>query len=495
MSLADVSSMLVDDANMPGSPGWWLARLLERLALQAADAETLDDYFRGEQTIPITSPNVREAYRRLMSIAHTNFAELIVEAVRERMRPNGFRTGAVSDPTGDAEAWRVWQANSLDADSHLVHRAMLSMGSAYVIVGGVDPDIDAPVITPEDPRQVVAEVDPVRRRRVRAALKVWHDDIDEVDRAYLYLPGEVWKASRINTTPYEMPTASEHVLPLGADWTWDSDTPERLPMAVVPVVPFVNRPDLYSSPRGEFQSHLGLLDRINYTILSRLEIATLQAFRQRGIKGVPSKDPQGRTIDYSDVFASDPGALWLLPETAELWESGQVDLGPLRMAIADDVEHLAAVTRTPMHYFRPSEANQSAEGAATAREALVFKCVDRIGQATESWEQVMSLAFGFAGDEARASRGDLEVLWDDPQRYTLAERADAATKAQAAGMPWRTAMAEIWQFTPQQIDRMEAERAGDVLVSSMRAPLTPVTQSTPTMPAEPMFEEGPTSGS
>ena len=61
-----------------------------------------------------------------------------VEETRERMKPVGFRMGADDTPGGDSEAWRIWQANHLDADSPLVHRASLAMGDAYVIVGPVD---------------------------------------------------------------------------------------------------------------------------------------------------------------------------------------------------------------------------------------------------------------------------------------------------------------------------------------------------------------------
>lgn len=472
MTLLDPPVGAVNLDDMPGSPGWWLGRLLDRLALQAARAQELDDYFRGNQPVPVLSPNVREALRRLLAITRTNFAELIVQAVLERMMPVGFRTGAVTDPTGDAEAWRVWQANSLDADCHLVHQAQLAMGSAYVIVGGVDQAIGAPLITPEDPRQVTAELDPIRRRNVRAALKVFRDDLYEMDRAYLYLPGEVWTAHRYDTaSTIGAPPSADAVVLSRSGWVWDEDAPSQLPIDVGPVVPFLNRADMFSAPVGEYEPHTALLDRINYTVLNRLEIATLQAFRQRAVKGVPVVDESGSEIDYSNIFAADPGALWLLPETAELWESGQVDLGPIRSSVGDDVEYLAAVTRTPMHYFRPSEANQSAEGAAAAREALVFKAQHRIGQATESWEQVMSLAFALAGDEARASRGDMEVLWADPQRFTLGEKTNAAVQAQAAGVPWRTIMSSILQYSPQEIDRMEAERAADALVAAMAAPL------------------------
>lgn len=448
------------DATEPRSPGWWLQRLLKKLGEGQERFELLDGYYRGENGIPVHAhKSVREAYRRMMAMSRTNFAELVVEPVRERMVPVGFRTGADSDELGDAEAWRIWQANALDADSSLVHRWSLSMSMAHVIVGPVDPDIGAPVITPEDPREVVVELDPIRRRKAVAALKVFADDVDGAQKAYLYLPGNVVRAVR------PLPTAGT------LDWNlngfeWDGPA-QQLRAPVVPVVSFPNK-DRHGI--GEFEPHLSILDRINYTILNRLEIATLQAFKQRALKGdLPDTDEDGNEIDYDDIFESGPDALWRLPEGVDIWESGQVDLGPIRQAIRDDIQDLAAVTRTPLFYLTPDAANGSAEGASLMREGLVFKTQDRITQASEAWEQVMSLAFLFAGDTERASRPDMEVIWASPERRSLAERADAASKAE--DLPWSTRMSEIWQMSPQQIERMRAERIEDAMLADIAAPL------------------------
>lgn len=446
------------DATDPGSPGWWMKRLLAKLGERRAGYDRLDLYYSGLAGVPaLATREITQSYQRLMSMARTNFAELVVEAVRERMQPVGFRTGAADDDLGDQEAWRIWQASALDADSALVHRSMLSMSDAYVIVGSVDDEIGAPLITPEDPREVYAEADPRRRRKSIAAVKLFRDDIAGVDRCYLYLPGQVWRAVR---TAHQDVTPSTEI----AGFEWQSA--ETLPENVVPVVRFTNQPDMAGNGRAEFESQIPTLDRISYSLLSRLEIATLQAFRQRAVKGVPNVDAEGNEVDYDDIFRSSPGALWVLPATAEMWESGTVDLGPLRQAIRDDVQDLAAGSRTPLFYLTPDATNGSAEGAALAREGLVFKTQDRLTQAGESWEQVMSLAFLFAGDTERARRADMEIIWADPQRFSLSERADAATKAQAGGMPWRSVMSDIWQKSPQEIERMEGERATDALYAT-----------------------------
>jgi hypothetical protein len=447
---------------VPDSPEWWLDRLLKQLVPVAQKSQLLDSYFNCENGVPTMALKaVREAYQRLMRMARTNYAELIVEAVRERIQVNGFRTGAASDELGDKGAWSIWQGNSLDADFALITRAALVMGSAYTIVGDIDEETGVPVITPEDPRQTIAEFDPVRRRKVRAALKTYWDN--GVQWAYVYIARQ--------------PNARVHVFGRRvalADARTSSDAFELVDVIElagpnVPVQRYAPQPTLSGYCWGEFEKHLPVLDRISYQLLSRLEIATLQAFKQRAVKGVPSEDKDGKEINYDAIFTSDPGALWVLPATADIWESGAVDLGPIRLAVKDDVQDLAAVTRTPLFYLSPDASNGSAEGASLAREGLIFKVYDRLAQLGESVEATMSSAFSVMGDSERAARSSMEVIWAQPERYSLSERYDAASKAQAAGVTWRKTMQKVLQFTPQEIDEMEAERAGDLLLASSLA--------------------------
>ena len=191
----------------------------------------------------------------------------------------------------------------------------------------------------------------------------------------------------------------------------------------------------------------------------------MQAYRQRGVKGVPLKDEQGNDIDYDDIFSADPGALWQLPATAEIWESGTVDLGPLRSAAKDDVTAFAAVTRTPLFYLTPEATNGSAEGASLARESLIFKVGDRLLELGESWEQTMSYAFLFAGDEVRARRPAMEIRWAPPERYSLAERGDAASKAMKGGLSLTAILETVWQKTPQEIEEIKRDLAAESLLN------------------------------
>ena len=77
----------------------------------------------------------------------------------------------------------------------------------------------------------------------------------------------------------------------------------------------------------------------------------------------------------------------------------------------------------------------------------------------------MSLAFTMAGDAERAERQAMEVIWAPPERWSLSEKADAATKAMSGGMTWRKAMETVWQFSPQEIEEMERDRAAEMIAA------------------------------
>jgi hypothetical protein len=238
----------------------------------------------------------------------------------------------------------------------------------------------------------------------------------------------------------------------------DAEMSASNPLGEMPVVKFTNMDE-----KGEFEPYLDIIDRINHMILQRLVIATTQAFRQRVLKGdFPTHDQEGSEIDYNGIFESSAGSLWMVPENADVMELGQADINGILQAVRADIQDFAAVTRTPMHYLTPEGANGSAEGAALAREGLVFKAEDRIARVNSGWSKVMSLMFRWLGDEQRAELLDLEPIWKPAERYSLAERADANSKFQ--DIPFRSRMSLVGQFTPAEVAQMEVERAGEQLL-------------------------------
>lgn len=464
-----------------GSPGWWMQRLFNKLSdrQRRQRLDRLHRYRIGLADMPApAAAAAQQAFAAFQRKARSNFAELIVSAVSERMRVVGFRTAADRDETGDEAVADLWRRAQMRVVTSVNQDQMLSLAESYVVVGPVDDETGAPIVTAEDPRWMIAARDPAVPWRLRAALKVLHDDAEEEVRAYLYLPGSATTSgpaagrAQILVAVRKM-TGGDLWIPanvqgpaIGFDstaWSWDERRSVVLDHARIPVVGFFNKDGL-----GEYEAHIDLIDRINHQILDRMVIASMQAFRQRAVRGLPLVDEQGKPIDYRKVFVMDPAALWQLPENASMWESAVVDLTPILSAVKNDVEHLAAVTRTPMHMLSPSGVNQSAEGASLVREGLVFKVEDRMDRCTSPYAQVASLMLLQSGDARRADLAQLEPIWAPAERLSLAERADAASKA-GQDIPLRSRLIQIWGFDPSTADRMMTEWADDELLSGVVA--------------------------
>jgi hypothetical protein len=423
--------------------------LVRDIARGQARYNLLERYVDGDAPLPEGAEGASKAYRRFQKKARMNLASLAVAATRERMIIGGFRTGADGDENGDLVARRLWKANNLDVLSADIHDKMLTFGECYAIVGPPIVPGGFPVVTVEDPRQIETEHHESDPRLITEAVKVWRDDHLGYDFAYFYYPTRI----EVYVKPAEGSLYSVD------NWVYREDLSSDNPLGEVPVVKFENL-----NEKGEFEPFLDLIDRINHMILQRLVIVTTQAFKQRAIKGdLPQFDMEGNEVDYDGIFQPGPGALWMLPEGADIWESQQTDIQGIISGVRADIQDFAALTRTPMHYLSPDGANQSAEGAALAREGLVFKAEDRMARVTASWSKVMSLMFRWMGDEERANLLDLEPIWKPAERYSLAERGDANSKFQ--DIPFRSRMSLIGQFSPAEIAEMEAERAGEAILT------------------------------
>lgn len=467
---------------IPENPAEWLDLLSARLDARSVIIDTQRQYLTGNAPMPEGATTHREAYQKFQASSRTNLAELVVDALVDRMVIAGFSVDG--DGTDNDAARVIWRRSRMDAGSADVHRDMAGVGIAYAMVYRTR--TNEVRISPEPPEFVITDVDPTDPDEVRAGLKVWRDPTEGIDVAMVHTPGVVTRFERpadtaalkvartvASTAESSFDPSNRTTIATTASPSWVGDwaqvSESTTGLAQVPIVQLVNRGGL-----GEFATHTDLLDRINWTILQRLIITAMQAFRQRAIKGdLPEKDAEGNVIDYDAMFVPGADALWTLPDGVELWESQQTDTQAILSAVKDDVQQLAGVTRTPMSTLMPGGENQSAADAAFKREGLVFKAEDRIARATASWDTLMAMALELDGQPGAR----VETIWTPAERTSLAERADAATKA--TDLPWRARMQHIWGFSGDEIDAMEAEKDAE-----MPPPPTVVT-NTFTEPDEP----------
>lgn len=456
------------------TPDWLLTSLLRQLTRDERRLKRLRQYVEGDPPKPETPTAIKEdswtEFELFRKKSRTNFAELVVGACVDRTHLVGFRTAAAGDEDGDVEAERLWKLNKMDTISDRVHSDAYTYGSGYLAI-----DTETKRAKQFRPWQAMVINDTLGDAVVGVAVE--HNPLQARDYAYLWMRNlddrgngtgnvELHIAVRDREQKHYDGTFNTEV-PLGTQlnqrWTWwktvQIDEPE------LPLYWFENREGV-----GEFERHTDLLDRINHMLLQRVVIATMQAFKQRALKGeFPEYDDKGNKIDWNAMFPADPGALWLLPPEADIWESGQTSIQEILSSVKDDVRDLAAVTRTPMTYFSPDAANGSAEGASLQREGYTSKVDDRKMRLEAVWRRFMSMLFRVNGDTERSEVDSIEVMWTPTEQLSLSERYSAA--AQANGLlPLRTIMREVLTFTPKQMRAAELERISQALTSAAANP-------------------------
>lgn len=458
-----------------------LKKLDDRLIARRPHLAKLDRYYEGDHPLLFASQRFKKAFGGTFDAFADNWCELVVDSVEERLTPTGFRLGDAAE--GDAEAWRIWQANGLDADSQIGHTNALVHGAGYVMIGPGD-DPATPLITIEDAHEVLVEHDPARRRDRVAAIKRYRDDNDGVEYATLYTPNWVWRFQAKAPDPHVTVTQAlrwERRDIDGRAW------PERNEAGVVPIVPLYNRP---RGRRGKIdtwgRSELGPVipqqNAINKLVMDLLVTSEFSAFPQRWATGLMDDtedanqgSAEGPTEFEQRVERFVAGASTLFTVEDDKTKFGQfaaADLGNFVKAIEMMVQHIASQTRTPPHYFYLSGNFPSGESIKSAETGLVAKARRKMRHFGEGWEEVIRVAGLFAGNEELAAAHSAETMWADPESRSESERVDALTKLATLGVPQR----QLWEdagYSPQQIARFDAMAVQDALTGFLAAPDAP----------------------
>lgn len=507
--------MAIKNVDQAGSDGWWMQQCWIALRDQRRDLTRLENYRRGTPQVSMGSPATQSAFYRFQRQCRTNVADLVVQALIERLGVRTIRTAAGGDDDGDVQATRMWQASGMDVGQSDLNRMLATFGRACTSTSAPDIDGGWSRIVPEDPRECVVIRD--AHGRTVAGFKLFHDQLSQVDYAILWRPGRkvvgtrarasrpgligpdlamrepklMFIASAFDLRP-EQPSGWEPTGDPTADLLWS----ESYEVQDIPIVDHV-APDGV----GVFERHIDLIDQINHIILQGLVISTLQAFKQRALElteDLPKYDPETNLeIDYNDVFAADPGALWKLPIGAKIWESGAVDITGILQQAKDAIQRFAAVTRTPFSMFSSDSVNQSAAGAQLTKEGLVFKAEDYQRVETRGLIEALSIGFKFMPDSvryvdvngARVDRADvagMSIEWLPAERYSLAEKAQA--DSQATSLPRRQRLSRIWGFTPAEVDIAMSQAAEDAMLATLAAPQAP--QAPQTSPARGLTPAG-----
>jgi hypothetical protein len=442
---------------MARTPEQWLDVLAKRLDARAAYIALMRRYTDGNAPLPEMGKNLRASWEAFQRKSRANWGGFAVDARADRIVYSGVTVGG-SVATAEAKAAAlIVRNNRLEVAFTEAIGNCLATGYGYLVVG--DDDGNA-VVTSEAPEWVIVAQDPIQSWRARAALKVWRDEDELTDYAKVWADGALHQFSRpsmVNGVTFRASTGG---------WAPDSAVPFD---GAIPVFELEGERGISSAFGTYFvgglsiiDEHTDLIDRINHGVLLRMVTMAMQAFRQRALRmregsgGLPEKDPNGNVIDYGQVFAPAPGALWEFPEGVEgVWESQQTNIGELLLAVKDDLRSFGALTGAMMPGAASDSENQSAEGARSGKEGLSVKASKFLRRAQPVLAGAMVAALRVEGFEASET---VEVKFEPTDRVTLAEKMDAASKAIAAGMAVTTVQREILGWSEHQIAQDERAR-------------------------------------
>ena len=447
----------------PGSDLWWLSRLSTALAHRSKHVRCMNDWRDGNPPLPYpdNDDDARPAFERLQRVARINIAGLIVNARLSRMQLAGVTTALDDSANGDDMIATIIQEQDLHAKLGSAFEDMLTSGIGYLVATSSGVMYSSPLNT-------ITEQD--QHGKTVAALTTYYDAYTNENVMLLARPGYTREARSNGTSGMVLPnyivaTDLNDYTHMPVRWAfrttdWELGEPTRTGLDTVPVYSF-------EYGNGLIAKHLPGLERLNHRVLQGLIIVAFQSFRARAITGVPVADDNGNPIDYNELFQSAPDSLMLLPDGASIWESSQADLTPLSSAIKDDIRILAVQSETPLFMISPDDANGSAEGATAQREILIFN-IERITRAiTGNIKQLFSDLLTMQGETERANPQKMRVLWLNPRRSSISERAAAAQQATNAGVPFRMMLEKFAEFTPDEVEAAIRERATEQLYASL----------------------------
>lgn len=464
----------------PQSPEWWRDKLLAELTKRQPQMQLMDAYYKGDHPLPFLTKahnsKMRDEFRQLLEDSRANFMRLVVDVVEERMKVEGIRLSAESDPVGDAASWKIWQANQMDAESQAGFVEALVKGVSYLSVWSGEKSGDYPVIAVEDPLQTIVGYEPGSNYRKRAAaLKVWTDDWTGMRRANVYLPDGIYK--------YQAKTANEQApaTPAGTaaanaekpQWKQlDGDAgfvPN--PLNIVPIVPLRNRPRLLCEGESELIDVFRIQNGINGFLFLLALAGYFGAHKQRWAVGMTLMvDHKGKPIEPFDIAID----RLITHENAEakFGEFSATDLTGYIKAIEQKVLHIAVTTRTPRHYLIQEGQSPSGDAIQSAESGLVKKVERKQRPFGEGLEEAIGLARRFAGESDTPV--DSEIVWADAATESPAVITDAVIKQFAGGLiPWEAALEKLGA-TQTEIQRYSAMRLSDALLQGIANPPPPV---------------------
>lgn len=427
------------------TPDQWLMYLSRAHESEIPKLQELNAYYDGCQPLTYMHPELMAELGDQLQQVVINWPRLIIDSLEERLDVEGFRYA--EDESAAEDLWQVWQANGLDEASQQAHVDALVMRRSFLIVGSNEQDPATPIVTVESPLQVRADWDP-RTRRVRAAVKRWH----ETD----LLTGAV----RDQYATLYRPDATHFFEQVGASG-WKETHRDEHQLGRVPVVPLVNRPRvLLPGGASELSDVIPISNAACKIATDMMLSAEYHAMPRRWALGFDEEDFTDESGNPVSVWSRLAGRIWATAKNrkddgAEVGQFTEASLANFHETLNQLARLTASLSGLPPHFLGLSTNNPPSADAIRSSETRLVKRSERKHRAFGgSYEDAMRLVLRIRDGEWDPRAVSLETLWRDPSTPTFAQRADAVVKLHAAGILPTEQGREDLGYTAVQRERM-----------------------------------------
>jgi len=469
--------------------------LYGRLKNRRQEINRFENYADGKHPLRLGSEEWSQDHAKRFQGWSDNWCGVVASAPGERTALDGFRIGADDDiqSADEKELWRQWDLNEMPSQASQGFLTSRVARRSSVLVWG-DED-ENPVMTWEHPSQMIVDYDPSTRQS-RYALKAWLDDDREL--ATLYTADEVWKFQRsrvaadvvngLSKTGLVIVSTATDLAPGGwaqREMTGDNTWPIDNPLGILPVQEFPNRPKLGGAPVSDIEGTVSMQDAINMLWKYLFAAADYASMPARVVMGqsppkMPILNEDGVQVGEKpvDIESLQKGRmLWLTGQTTKVdqWDAAKLDVftGVINVA----VKHLAAQTRTPIHYIVGELGNVNGETLTATETPLAMKVRESHEFYTPAVRGVFRRIALVQGkrDLADACRTG-QVQWRNPEIRSEAQMADAASKDKATGFPIMWIAKYRFGYTQKQLAELEVmlerERTDPVLQAALKTVAT-----------------------
>lgn len=395
-------------------------------------------FYLGSQPLIYSREKLREIFADLNANFTENWCSVVVDSAMERIQLRQFTVA--DDEDTQAALNEIAEENELMLESDPVHLSCLVTGEAFVIAWK-EADEEYPQAYYNDSRLCHAFYEAKNPRKMRFAVKCWHDDNGYVrknlyyaDRIEYYQTGKPVKSMADVTTHKYFVSSDPDVAPN--------------PYGAIPVFHFRKE---RVGIRSELSNIVTAQNGINKLVNDMMIAAEFGAFPQRW----------AITDNNLDNLKNAPNEIWkLLPaakgdQSTQLGEFSTAKLDGYLAAIDKFATFIAISTRTPKHYFFGQGGDPSGEALIAMESPLNKKCQKYIDRFSATWKQLARFMLKMQDVDIKASA--VAAVFDKPETVQPYTEALIRKTNVEAGVPLVSTLRDDgWQDS--EIDKMLEDR-------------------------------------